>query len=157
MRQPFSTSSGAAAHRRIVGQRFQLTVKLHTAHTHIPSQILHIEFRIFHPLLDKRFEAGDETLIQITDGFLLDSLVISEELPQLTAVCNKIADTRQEQLRIEWFGNIRIGTAIIALDTLFVQRAGRQQNHRDMACLQLPLQAAGSIPHHPYRASLHRR
>ena len=48
---------------------------------------------------------------------------------------NKIADTRQEQLRIEWFGNIRIGTAIIALDTLFVQRAGRQQNHRDMACL----------------------
>ena len=65
----------------------------------------------------------------------------------------KISDARKQQLRIERLGYVRIRSTVIALNTLFVERAGSKQDNRNMTSLQFPFQTTAAL--YPVHARHH--
>ena len=91
----------------------------------------------------------EELLVAIFEmrgsNLLLCLLRTLEKMLEKLALLQQIIDTSQEHLAMEWLGDIRIGTMLITLSTMFLQILGCKHDDWDMGGCRVCFQLFGKL------------
>ena len=171
----FQTQVAYQLHRRVVGKCFYLAVELRAPQPEFGGDELYVQLAVAH--------IGIEYLQEAVVEIAVDVGALGGEPPALGAVaapglglrhrgqtvdtaCGiehtasvgyQIAAARQQQVAVERFGHIAVGAVFVAGQTLLVESAGREHQHRYMRCGYLRFQMPQTLKaiHHGHHHIAH--
>ena len=125
----FQSSDTNKFHWGNIGQCFHLAIELHAAHSHFCTQVFHCECSIGKLFSNLRFEILDELTIHIegwSRGWFGD---VGKKIAKFLTVDEEIFDTWEKHFTVKWFGDIGIGSTVVAFSAVIVKGVCSEQNH----------------------------